>query len=250
MSTASFITEQDHQLAVVECQKYLASSLPKMKTRLIFVMITGSYAYHLDVESSDKDYLGVFVCESADVLRYDPIIPQKTLATKPGERDLPDFSLYEVRTFIRHLLEGNPFALQVMYSKPSFSTPEWDELLQLSRLTLTRNAVDQLISYVQGQLNEHKAQPKVGKRIYHTLRLLYEAKRITQGQEPQIFLLEGPERDRLMAIKMKHEVDESVALEAETLIDELEACKPWTAIPAVGILLGTQLTPGCPVRAI
>jgi len=76
----------------------------------------------------------------------------------------------------------------------SYESPCWTELKQNRRRFLTQQAVDEYLNYIDDQLKKHSTKPLLGKRIYHVIRLLFEIRRIMNGEEPKIFFGWGREK--------------------------------------------------------
>lgn len=98
---------------------------------------------------------------------------------------------------------GNPFAVDTLFcDKNCFMSHSWQDLRQLRRRVLSKRTIVQYLSYIEKQLKKHEKKAMAGKRIYHTIRLLYEAKRIIQGQDPNVFwpVSDGPARTSFASI--------------------------------------------------
>jgi hypothetical protein len=68
-------------------------------------MVTGSQAYNLTTNTSDYDYLGVFLAPTTDTLLIHPPHWDWTVSTVPGE-DVPDFTFHEAKSIGTYLLKG------------------------------------------------------------------------------------------------------------------------------------------------
>jgi len=215
--------------ALYEAKKFLEGK--GARGTILFVMVTGSQVYGLaEVDSSDVDYLGVYLAPTSEVVSLEAGNINQTLATLPNDPK-PDFSLHEVKHFCSLLLKGNPFIMETIFCPWDdelhvYKSPSWKKLKSLAKNCLTKQAVEEHLSYIRDQFNKHKKKPLPGKRVYHVVRLLYEVKRIIIGQEPMI-RVEGEEKELLWRIKKGScngsELDKIV----EDLINFVEASKPW-----------------------
>jgi len=83
---------------------------------------------------------------------------------------------------------GNPFAIDTLFCERNcYMSKSWKDLRQLRHRVLSKRTIHQYLSYIEKQLKKHEKKAMAGKRIYHTIRLLYEARRIIQGQDPKVF---------------------------------------------------------------
>jgi hypothetical protein len=87
------------------------------------------------------------------------------------------------------MCEGNPFAVETLFCcRHCYQTEIWQELRELRKTVLNRQTVRQMLSYVENQMKKHKDKKSMpGKRMYHVVRLLFEAKRIINGEEPVVY---------------------------------------------------------------
>ena len=66
-----------------------------------------------------------------------------------------------------------------------------------------------------------------GKRIYHMLRLLFEAERIIQGEGPWVWMEDGEQKEELWRVKRGEISTNDVIARVERRIAELESQKEW-----------------------
>lgn len=77
--------------------------------------------------------------------------------------------------------------VEALYSKDNYvSTPCFDRLRAVRKSILSKQLAEEFLSYIRGQLAIHQRKGLKGKRVYHIIRLLYELRRIVNGQEPLI----------------------------------------------------------------
>jgi predicted nucleotidyltransferase len=154
--------------------KYLEKR--KIKGRIIFSMLSGSQSYNLHDQSSDNDYVSVFIASPKDFLNVRKTMPT-SINTLLSEPQIPDMILWEIRTFFSLLLKGNPFAMACLWTdkqnnKSWQSEEEWKQIESLRNSLITKQTVEEHLSYVKEQLKWHEKKPLIGKRFYHCPRLV------------------------------------------------------------------------------
>lgn len=220
------IMESDDPMVV--CQHYLAHR--GVQGTVIFAMMTGSQAYNLATPASDKDYLGIYMVDSKELLSIDGEFkfPNQPLSSLPDEEGMPDATLYEVKQFVKLLIKGNPFMIETLFTERHYaSTEAFDRLRALRHEVLTKTLVEEFLSYIRGQMVVHQKKGLKGKRVYHIIRLLYELNRIVGGESPWIAFPDGPERDHLMGLRKVEQPGLAVIEAAEGMIRQLEKLRPW-----------------------
>jgi hypothetical protein len=91
--------------------------------------------------------------------------------------------------------------------------------------------VKQYIGFAQGQVKQIETKPEGNKKkIYNVLRLLLEAKRVMNGEEPKVWI-EGEEREMLMAVRNEEKPLAEYLQQAKEMVKEIEAHKPWKNLP-------------------
>lgn len=142
----------------------------------------------------------------------------------------PDFSFHEAKHYCQLLLKGNPFALETLFAneKYCYVTEEWKQLYSMRNIFLTQVAVEQHLFYIEGQIQKHQQKPMVPKRYYHVLRLLYQVKRIIEGEQPIVFL-EGEEQQEMMKVKLGE--DPMLQPKIEETLKYIYSKKPWNNLP-------------------
>eukprot|EP01124_Arcella_intermedia_P016036 TRINITY_DN22569_c0_g1_i1.p1 TRINITY_DN22569_c0_g1~~TRINITY_DN22569_c0_g1_i1.p1 ORF type:complete len:246 (+),score=56.79 TRINITY_DN22569_c0_g1_i1:62-799(+) len=218
---------------ITEPLNFLASH--SVKGRLIFAMITGSSAYNLANQHSDLDYVGVYIYDVLQFLSMDNNLPKDALATLPtAPQDATDVTLYEIGQFAQLLMKGNPFCIEAVFCRSlRYTTEDWDDLQKIRTTLLNQRTVRQYLSYSRNQWKQHlEKKKKKGKRLYHIVRLLCEARRIVMGQEPLVWVPEGKELDLLKSIKTDQVAGEELNKIISDLFQEIESLEPWNNIPA------------------
>lgn len=205
---------------------------------IMFLQVAGSQSYNLALpDSSDYDFLGVFVSNTEDILRLNP--PRDHY-----DGNDPDFQLHEVGKFCHLLAKGNPTIIEVVFASPEthiVAPPwrlEWSYLQMHRRQFLNQRTLKQYLGYAQGQyrrLVNHQPLHATGgqfntKWAYHIIRLLKNALEIAKGKEPTIWW-EGQQRDFLMSIREGHYPQETVEGMMRSIIADIEGLKPWKIPP-------------------
>jgi predicted nucleotidyltransferase len=221
----------EHSVDVIkkEADSFLLAQ--KVSGTILFCMVTGSCAYNVANENSDIDYLGVYLFDSKEYLSFNHALPKDPLSTLPGCEI--DFTLYEVKQFAQLLVKGNPFCVEACFAHNfCYVTDGWDQMREMRKTLLTKRTVEQYISYCQNQTKIFRSKPnRPGKRVYHILRLLYEAKRIVDGLEPIVWFPEGPERDELVKIRKEERTREETDQMINDLLEYIQSKQPWNNLP-------------------
>jgi hypothetical protein len=114
----------------------------------ISCVLTGSRAYGLGTEDSDRDYVGLHLMNTWECLEHPsfrrPLQVIRKRYSKDLEEILPDkpedgVSLvsFEVWKFISMLLKGSPVVYEILYMPETHSSPEAAKWLELMRCGLT-----------------------------------------------------------------------------------------------------------------
>jgi len=203
-----------------------------VKGTILFCMVTGSHAYNLAHEDSDLDYLGLYAFDTIEFLALNNNLPRESLSTQPEthpEKD--DITLHEAGHFAMLLAKGNPFIVESLFAtKHVHTTPYWEKLRGLRQTVLNQRTVDQYLSYCKNQIIRHEKKPLPGKRVYHIIRMLYEALHIIEGRTPVVCFPPGPELELMKKVR----ADAFKEDELTKLINELYssvASKPKDHLP-------------------
>ncbi len=86
----------------------------------ILEIITGSYLYGTNTESSDKDYLGIFIPKEEYILGFrnvEEVDLSRVTKTEAGKNtsDSIDRKLYEFRKYMKLAMENNPNILETLF---------------------------------------------------------------------------------------------------------------------------------------
>lgn len=206
--------------------------MPELPGALLFSKLWGSHSHNTALPTSDRDYLMIYVAPTKDVLSLHP--PADTVDGKK-----PDFEAHELRKFCQLLMKGNPSMIECLFTeKFCYTTPAWDELVTERYRFLSQRVVQQYLGYGLGQLKRFdvgtRLHTKGGKQnekwLYHMIRVLNDALRISQGHEPVVWK-EGEEQKLLMRIRTGEMHHENVVYMARQLIQVTDSLKPYPLPP-------------------
>jgi len=203
--------------------------------RVLFAKVWGSWSHNTQLPTSDLDYLAIYASPVSEVLSLSP--PPETVDGKN-----PDYQAHEVRKFCELLLKGNPAIIEMLFTdRGCVGMEEW-ACLRLNRARfLTRRAVEQYLGYARGQMRRlftgaylHTSGGEYNEKwAYHLIRILLDARRIVQGEEPVVWK-EGDERDLLMAIRNGICGREKVESLAKDVLAQVESLIEESALPDTG----------------
>jgi predicted nucleotidyltransferase len=111
--------------------------------------------------------------------------------------------IYEVDKFCKLLAKGNPKVIEPLFAEHlCFCSQEWETLKTLKSLAITQTTVTQYVGYALGKISDYKkgTGQDANKNFYHAIRLLKEAKRMVEGENPQVWFT-GEDREYLMSIR-------------------------------------------------
>uniref|UniRef100_A0A6H1ZS69 Putative nucleotidyltransferase n=2 Tax=viral metagenome TaxID=1070528 RepID=A0A6H1ZS69_9ZZZZ len=120
----------------------------------IFTCITGSHLYGTNIESSDKDFVGIFIPPEEyliGILNTEIV----DMSTKTEiKKDTTDVQYYSLAKFTRLALDNNPNILELLFvnkDQTTLSTPISDELLSLKKHFLSKNVKNRFLGYAFSQ---------------------------------------------------------------------------------------------------
>uniref|UniRef100_A0A6M3KZJ4 Putative nucleotidyltransferase n=1 Tax=viral metagenome TaxID=1070528 RepID=A0A6M3KZJ4_9ZZZZ len=125
----------------------------------ILEIVTGSYLYGTNLETSDKDYVGIFLPSEEYILGFKKIeevdfsIKDKNEEGKNTEKAL-DRKLYEFRKFITLALENNPNILEILFVNKEnivFMNDIGEQLLLIKHLFPYKGLKQKFLGYAFAQ---------------------------------------------------------------------------------------------------
>ncbi|KAM9967369.1 hypothetical protein ACTFIW_001453 [Dictyostelium discoideum] len=220
------------------------------ESKVIYFTLAGSHSFNLNVESSDKDYFGVYCSDIDDILVGDikqPII---------DSHEPDDYILFEVERFCELLYKGNPKLIEPMFTtRFCYKSPIWEQLFLNRKELISQSAIQHYLSYSKSQMgdasklifkngspisiecggSEQEEEDKKKlllsminsnhsycKKLYHTYRLLLDTKRMLELGEPMVYL-QGEEREKIMKIRMGEEDLTATLAEIQQLFNQCYA---------------------------
>lgn len=195
---------------------------------VLFSKVWGSHSHDTQLPGSDVDYTGVYVAYNRDFFGLHP--PSDTLS---GNK--PDYQVHEVKKFCDLLLKGNPGIIEMLFTdRFMWFDQKWKPLRDARRKFLCATVVRQYLGYSQAQLQRFRHSKPVHSKggvagekwCYHMVRVAWDAERISRGDEPKVWK-DGPEKEKLMAIRTGAWTTEQAVKEAEETISRVDALRPW-----------------------
>eukprot|EP01122_Echinamoeba_exundans_P005004 TRINITY_DN1518_c0_g1_i1.p1 TRINITY_DN1518_c0_g1~~TRINITY_DN1518_c0_g1_i1.p1 ORF type:complete len:540 (-),score=47.78 TRINITY_DN1518_c0_g1_i1:494-2029(-) len=167
---------------------------------LIFAMRCGSWAYNMQTPTSDKDYFGVFIAKYKG-----PLFGLKSSFDRSGGGpEQADYAIYDVETFCRLLVKGNPKVVEPLFSENRcWYSERWLQIRGCRSLVINLTVARQYFGFATAERRAIKspATTDISKPTYHAMRLLNEASNILDGRPPQVWL-DGEFRDKLMRVRV------------------------------------------------
>jgi len=123
---------------------------------LIFKCLSGSHAYGLNLETSDKDYRGVF---SVDPLRYTDLQPPPEQINNDKQDDV----YYSVKRFFDLLRNSNPNILELLWMPDDCvetTSPQWNIIKENRTKFITKQAYKSVCGYAIAQIKKARGQKK------------------------------------------------------------------------------------------
>jgi predicted nucleotidyltransferase len=159
--------------------------------RRILEIISGSYLYGTQTETSDKDFVGIFIPDVEHILGFqkceevDLSVIEKDSSGK-NTVNAVDRKFYEFRKFIKLAMENNPNILEILFVNKEdtlFVNDFGKELLEMRHMFPYRGLKAKFLGYAFSQ--KHKMVIK--KDNYFNLMLAYD---FLKKQDSRKFLLE------------------------------------------------------------
>jgi len=199
--------------------------------RLLFAKRAGSKGYNLALDTSDNDYVGVFVMPVECHLAVSNSVPE-SLAMK-SDNDQDDICAHEARHFCKILLKCNMNVLEILFTPPDkcYAAPVFKELMQHRMKFVTHRAVQQCVGMSKKLLKGLDSltdESVIRKRLYIILRTLYSGVDMAGGDAPCVWFTEVSERrDYILGVRAGQYTTHQVIQAAEGLLATIEGAKPW-----------------------
>jgi len=121
---------------------------PRLKGRLLFICLGGSYSYGTNNEDSDLDIRGVYLDKEDVILNHYEFDQYNDNNT--------DTVLYGLRKFLKLTEHSNPNIIEMLFCKPEhylYVSPLGKILLDNRQLFISKRAYDSFGGYARAQLN-------------------------------------------------------------------------------------------------
>lgn len=204
---------------------------------LLFAKVWGSHSHNTDLQTSDTDFLVVYVAPTKKILSLNP--PAETVDGKG-----PDFQAHELKKFCSLLMKGNPAIVECLFTDRMHTySNDWLQMRENRKRFLTKRCIQQYIGYARGQLHRLKAKTYLHttggkyntKWAYHMIRLLHDATRIVEGGEPLVWKMSGTaERDLLMNIRLGNVSQEDVEKMSNQMVKDIDEQLLTSTLPEDG----------------
>ena len=193
----------------------------------------GSRAYGLELETSDEDYLGVFVP------RLRELVSIRGLAAETHTGNDPDFTLHEIGKFCALALKGNPAILETLWNPDVLVETAWGRRLRALRSAcLHRGSLDVYVDYAGAQLRKmakggglhSRGGTYNAKYGTHVLRLLQAGLHL--GRTGEVMVRVPAELAGTLMRVRRGEIGSADVMDmARRLLDELRAAAPGSSLP-------------------
>lgn len=123
---------------------------------VIYKVLSGSHSYNLNIETSDKDYKGIFIIPPEEYLSIQETIEQVNDAKN-------DVSFYSLRRFLDLASTANPNIIEMLYVSAEhyqIVTPEMELLLKNRSMFISKKCVDPHLRYAEAQIKKAKGRNK------------------------------------------------------------------------------------------
>ena len=129
----------------------------KAEGRLLFYAIRGSHSYGLNIETSDIDYLGVYVAKKEDLLGLG------TNYVDMMQDEKGDSTCYEIGKFMNMLIKSSPNVLEALFLDDKFilyEHPLFAELKKHRNQFLTKDCFKSFIGYAVSEIKKARGLNK------------------------------------------------------------------------------------------
>lgn len=175
-----------------------------IKRKILFNTIFGSHIYGTNTPNSDLDYKGIYISSVRDIvmgIKNDSIVTCSKVKKGPGIRntkDDVDQELKELRKFIYDALDGQTYAVDMLYTPKKWwvnTSPEW-EFIVANRNKFLSKKVNAFIGYCNQQASKYGLKGSRLGTVQKTIEIL-------KTFEPTSKLKENPRFEEGEFIKYK-----------------------------------------------
>lgn len=188
-------------------------SLPWIKDNVILVVRTGSRAYGLNTEDSDRDYKAVVIPPSKyyfGLQTFDEYNNSTNQEVKNTKEDV-DISIISISKFVKELVKGSPTLLEMLFVREEdilYCTVEGQALLENRDMFLTKKIYPRFRGFAKSQMKtayrDYLADNSLGynhKEVSQAMRLLYTLSDVLYKGEFKTYREDDYERKFLMELK-------------------------------------------------
>lgn len=142
--------------------------------KIIFKTLFGSHLYGTDTPSSDKDYKSIFIQPIEDIVlgkKMDNVQQNTNSSNSRNTKEDVDTEYIELRKFIKDLLDGQTYALDMVFAPKEFwleSSPLWESVLDNRDKFLSKN-IEPYMGYCRRQAGKYGLK---GSRLGEVLRVI------------------------------------------------------------------------------
>ncbi len=121
--------------------------------------------------------------------------------------------------------------MEALFSeKYLYQSKAWMKLKKHRKSFITKQAIEEFLSYSANMVDKKNKKNLPNKRIYHVIRLMFEALRMIEGEEPTIEMF-GEERDYLLKLKTDQLSNDEFEAKVVELRQKIESLRPWPKLP-------------------
>jgi len=191
--------------------------------KILVKAVAGSHLFGTNTETSDKDFKGVYLPSSDEILlgSYQDTIRHSTGDnTTRNTKDDTDIELYSLRKFFAMLENGDTAALELLFTpedKILEKDPLWDEIVSKRQLFLSKK-VSALIGYIRQQSNKYGLKGSRMGELNVVLKKLkeiekehnFQGAKLKHSWEKIVNELTGLSHVHIIELKINNKVEETV----------------------------------------
>jgi predicted nucleotidyltransferase len=199
---------------------------------VIALSLVGSRAYGLAHEGSDRDYRGIYLPHTEDVLALSPAGAKTRFAPPPEqyERKDPDLAIFEIGKFMRLAAASDPNVLEILWAPSLEHSAEGQLLRERRAMFLSERVRHTYAGYAHSQLQklrniEQERPEKREKFARHLFRLFEQGRQLLEQGDMSIEVAD-PEELRTKSRWPLERIEAEFAL-LEDEFATLETVLPW-----------------------
>jgi predicted nucleotidyltransferase len=148
--------------------------------KIIYKLESGSYLYGTNTESSDKDYISVFIPTNYDLLSLQKceFIDESTKKSSEDRRNTSediDNQQYSISNYLHLVLNGNPNLTEILFAKnPITIEKEFEEFKNNTDKLISRKVYDSFTGFAVSQKKKLEYKAKRFNQLLKSLEYLEE----------------------------------------------------------------------------